>query len=198
VGYEVLVDAPDGMQFLDMNQEVAGGLGGVTQVVAANQGASYTLTLDITAWARNSVGGSVGYELYDPTSNAVLASGSYKDDVRGAWITRTLTATATSAQIAVRIHGLVATNFLDLERTIEPRAGMALLFQHRLLHEGSEVTDGVKYVVRSDVMYRARPSGFSSSIASAAEASSGDRRSAPGAAQVPRFFPYLGTGLPFT
>jgi predicted 2-oxoglutarate/Fe(II)-dependent dioxygenase YbiX len=48
------------------------------------------------------------------------------------------------------------TNFLDLEKTIEPRAGMALLFQHRLLHEGSEVTDGVKYVVRSDVMYRAR------------------------------------------
>lgn len=49
-----------------------------------------------------------------------------------------------------------ATNFLDLEKCIEPRAGMALLFQHRLLHEGAEVTAGVKYVVRSDVMYRAR------------------------------------------
>jgi hypothetical protein len=33
---------------------------------------------------------------------------------------------------------------------------MALLFQHQLLHEGSEVTSGVKYVVRSDVMYRTR------------------------------------------
>ena len=31
---------------------------------------------------------------------------------------------------------------------------MALLFQHRLLHEGAEVTAGVKYVVRSDIMYR--------------------------------------------
>ena len=49
-----------------------------------------------------------------------------------------------------------STNFLDLERRIEPRTGMALLFQHFLLHEGSEVTSGVKYVVRSDVMYRAR------------------------------------------
>ena len=49
-----------------------------------------------------------------------------------------------------------STNFLHLEKRIEPRVGMALLFQHRLLHEGSEVTDGVKYVVRSDVMYRAR------------------------------------------
>ncbi len=48
------------------------------------------------------------------------------------------------------------TNFLHLEKRIEPRAGMALFFQHRLLHEGSEVTDGVKYVLRSDVMYRAR------------------------------------------
>lgn len=48
------------------------------------------------------------------------------------------------------------TNFLDLEQCIEPRAGTALFFQHRLLHEGSEVTEGVKYVLRSDVMYRSR------------------------------------------
>lgn len=48
------------------------------------------------------------------------------------------------------------TNFVDLDRCIEPRTGTALLFQHRLLHEGSEVTSGVKYVLRSDVMYRAR------------------------------------------
>jgi predicted 2-oxoglutarate/Fe(II)-dependent dioxygenase YbiX len=48
------------------------------------------------------------------------------------------------------------TNFLDLEKRVEPHAGMALLFQHQLLHEGSEVTSGVKYVVRSDVMYRTR------------------------------------------
>jgi prolyl 4-hydroxylase len=37
---------------------------------------------------------------------------------------------------------------------IRPRQGMALLFRHSLYHEGSEVTQGVKYVLRSDVMYR--------------------------------------------
>ena len=37
---------------------------------------------------------------------------------------------------------------------IRPRQGMALLFLHSLYHEGSEVTQGVKYVLRSDVMYR--------------------------------------------
>jgi predicted 2-oxoglutarate/Fe(II)-dependent dioxygenase YbiX len=46
------------------------------------------------------------------------------------------------------------THFLDLEQTIEPRAGMALLFFHVLLHEGCEVTAGTKYALRSDVMYR--------------------------------------------
>ncbi len=37
---------------------------------------------------------------------------------------------------------------------IRPRQGMALLFLHSLYHEGSEVTQGVKYVLRSDVMYK--------------------------------------------
>jgi hypothetical protein len=39
-------------------------------------------------------------------------------------------------------------------RAIDPKPGRALLFQHFLLHEGSAVTRGVKYVMRSDVMYR--------------------------------------------
>jgi len=37
---------------------------------------------------------------------------------------------------------------------IQPKQGMALIFLHSLYHEGSEVTQGVKYVLRSDVMYR--------------------------------------------
>jgi prolyl 4-hydroxylase len=37
---------------------------------------------------------------------------------------------------------------------IRPRQGMALIFLHSLYHEGSEVTQGVKYVLRSDIMYR--------------------------------------------
>jgi prolyl 4-hydroxylase len=46
------------------------------------------------------------------------------------------------------------TRFLECERLVVPRAGMALLFQHRLLHEGAAIVAGVKYVLRSDVMYR--------------------------------------------
>ena len=37
---------------------------------------------------------------------------------------------------------------------IKPKQGMALIFLHSLYHEGSEVTQGVKYVLRTDIMYR--------------------------------------------
>ncbi len=46
------------------------------------------------------------------------------------------------------------TVFPMIERTIVPRTGMALLFQHRVLHEGATVREGIKYVLRSDLMYR--------------------------------------------
>ncbi|HEX2571667.1 MAG TPA: 2OG-Fe(II) oxygenase [Polyangia bacterium] len=46
------------------------------------------------------------------------------------------------------------TAFLDWERAIVPRTGHALLFQHRLVHEGCPVRSGLKYVLRTDVMYR--------------------------------------------
>lgn len=46
------------------------------------------------------------------------------------------------------------TAFLDHERVVVPRRGLALLFTHLVLHEGREVTHGVKYALRSDVMYR--------------------------------------------
>lgn len=34
-----------------------------------------------------------------------------------------------------------------------PKQGKALIFDHKQLHEGSEVTEGMKYVLRTDVMY---------------------------------------------
>lgn len=46
------------------------------------------------------------------------------------------------------------TEFLDLGFRVTPRRGLALLFQHRLMHAGNEVHRGVKHVLRSDVMYR--------------------------------------------
>jgi len=38
---------------------------------------------------------------------------------------------------------------------VVPRRGSALVFAHPLPHQGAEVTSGIKYVLRSDVMYRA-------------------------------------------
>ena len=37
---------------------------------------------------------------------------------------------------------------------IQPQQGMVLVFLHNLYHAGSEVTQGVKYVLRSDIMFR--------------------------------------------
>lgn len=105
-GPTVLVDASDGVQFLDMNQ--ANAIGGIQQVVAAITGTTYRLELDTTAWAQNSLGGTIGYELYDPNTNLILAQGSYTDNVGGVWVERSLDAVATSSQIGVRIQGIQA------------------------------------------------------------------------------------------
>ncbi|WP_375559395.1 2OG-Fe(II) oxygenase [Bernardetia sp. OM2101] len=41
-----------------------------------------------------------------------------------------------------------------LKHRIIPQEGMALIFLHKLYHEGSEVLEGRKYVLRSDIMYK--------------------------------------------
>lgn len=41
-----------------------------------------------------------------------------------------------------------------LKHKIIPKKGMGLIFLHKLYHEGGEVLSGIKYVMRSDVMYR--------------------------------------------
>ena len=40
---------------------------------------------------------------------------------------------------------------------VKPEAGMALIFEHPILHAGVAVESGRKYVLRSDVMYRREP-----------------------------------------
>ena len=48
-----------------------------------------------------------------------------------------------------------ATTFItEPEVAIQPETGKILLFQHPIIHEGSVVTSGVKYVARTDLMYR--------------------------------------------
>lgn len=44
------------------------------------------------------------------------------------------------------------TTFTNL--TIQPKQGTALIFFHDLEHEGSSVRQGIKYVLRTDIMYR--------------------------------------------
>jgi prolyl 4-hydroxylase len=48
------------------------------------------------------------------------------------------------------------TRFMEqLEQTVIPRPGLVALFQHKIRHEGCEVTRGRKYAMRSDVLYEA-------------------------------------------
>lgn len=46
------------------------------------------------------------------------------------------------------------TEFPELGKVITPARGMALLFQHRVLHAALTPASGVKYVLRTDVLYR--------------------------------------------
>ena len=39
---------------------------------------------------------------------------------------------------------------------VVPKRGMALFFIHQIKHKGQSVSQGRKYVLRSDVMYRYR------------------------------------------
>ena len=45
--------------------------------------------------------------------------------------------------------------FVEPEIVIKPKIGMALFFQHPIIHESSEIKSGVKYALRADLMYRA-------------------------------------------
>ena len=42
---------------------------------------------------------------------------------------------------------------------VRPGKGDALIFYHYLEHEGSELIEGIKYVLRTDIMYRLKSSG---------------------------------------
>ncbi len=38
--------------------------------------------------------------------------------------------------------------------SVSPQQGMALIFEHSVHHKGESVTEGTKYVLRSDIMFR--------------------------------------------
>lgn len=41
----------------------------------------------------------------------------------------------------------------QLEAVVVPKAGRVAIFQHKLRHEGRPILAGVKYAMRSDVIY---------------------------------------------
>lgn len=43
----------------------------------------------------------------------------------------------------------------QIEQTIIPKRGMVAIFQHKIRHEGCPVRRGIKYAMRSDVIYEA-------------------------------------------
>ena len=43
----------------------------------------------------------------------------------------------------------------QIEQTVVPSLGSALIFQHKIRHEGRMVVRGTKYAMRSDVIYEA-------------------------------------------
>ena len=43
----------------------------------------------------------------------------------------------------------------QLDETIVPRRGLTAIFQHKIRHEGCPVRRGIKYAMRSDVLYEA-------------------------------------------
>lgn len=45
-----------------------------------------------------------------------------------------------------------STQFHEIE--VVPKTGMALVFPHRLMHQSTTLEAGIKYVLRTDVMYR--------------------------------------------
>jgi predicted 2-oxoglutarate/Fe(II)-dependent dioxygenase YbiX len=50
-----------------------------------------------------------------------------------------------------------ATGFPGLRRVVQPRTGMALIFPHRVQHEGLPVTNGTKYALHTFVVYESMP-----------------------------------------
>lgn len=105
-GPAVLVDAEDGVQFLDMNQ--AGLNGGIFQEVSVTSGSTYQLTLFTSGWATNGLNTSIEYQLYDPTSGTVLADGS-NTNTQGVWTQREISAVAIGNTLGVRIYNTYAT-----------------------------------------------------------------------------------------
>ena len=56
-----------------------------------------------------------------------------------------------SYPICIIMYIIVST---EVACVVTPKQGTALVFNHDTLHEGLPVTEGIKYIIRTEIMYR--------------------------------------------
>jgi prolyl 4-hydroxylase len=71
----------------------------------------------------------------------------YRDDFERSWYTCIV-------YLNEEFEGGETIFFVEPEVVIRPRTGLGLFFQHPIIHEGAVVKSGVKYAMRTDLMYR--------------------------------------------
>jgi len=63
----------------------------------------------------------------------------------------------TGSETIFRQNDFRGANLVAQDVVIIPAAGMGLSFVHECWHEGAEVREGRKYVLRADVLYTGEP-----------------------------------------
>jgi hypothetical protein len=51
------------------------------------------------------------------------------------------------------VTGIFKADEANILLKVVPEPGMAIVFNHEILHEGEQLKDGVKYIMRTDLMY---------------------------------------------
>eukprot|EP00300_Choanocystis_sp_HF-7_P014617 c18751_g1_i2.p1 GENE.c18751_g1_i2~~c18751_g1_i2.p1 ORF type:complete len:250 (+),score=14.38 c18751_g1_i2:191-940(+) len=75
----------------------------------------------------------------------------YLNDCVAGGSTRFLNLPILEAANSTPLHTVVPDDCVELK--VKPEAGMAIVFNHYLMHDGETVTEGLKYMMRSEVMF---------------------------------------------
>ena len=95
----------------------------------------------------------LGTREFGPEDRVIMAIVNRTPD---SFFDRGLTFAADGALRAVERAVAEGADIVDIG-VITPKAGLALCFRHHLIHEGRAVRSGIKYVLRTDIMYRFDP-----------------------------------------
>ena len=61
---------------------------------------------------------------------------------------------SSSAQWCTAEGRFVRAEGSEVNGAVQPRAGSAIVFNHRILHEGERLTEGTKWILRTEVMFK--------------------------------------------